>query len=107
MGRFDALTKLDDNQLYPSMAAIPTTPKQPQTQPQTNQPDKIKNHEVMKTRNHEDKPTPDGLTEKPDKYSTLLDSSLVKKIKIYSAEKEIKDYQVIAQALTEFFERNN
>jgi hypothetical protein len=52
-----------------------------------------------------------GLTrkpaiEKPEKYTTRLIASMIKQVKVYAAQHEIKDYEVIERALVEYFERN-
>ena len=62
----------------------------------------VKKPEIMKTRNHEDG-SPIDL---PVKYSTLLRPRFIKKIKINAAETELKDYEVIELALTEFFKKH-
>jgi hypothetical protein len=59
----------------------------------------------MKSRIHE-KPQFESLKDKPQKYSTLLYTHSIRNIKLYSAEKEIKDYEVIELALSAFFEKN-
>jgi hypothetical protein len=47
-----------------------------------------------------------GLTEKPEKYTTHLLPSLVKKVKLHAVEKEINDYDVINNALLSYFDKN-
>jgi hypothetical protein len=42
--------------------------------------------------------------EKVEKYTTHLEPSLVKKIKLAAIEKDIKDYEVVRLALTQYFE---
>jgi hypothetical protein len=64
------------------------------------------NHEILKTRKHEDVPPSTVLADKPQKYSTLLDSNLIKRVKLYATESDIKDYEVLELALTEFCERH-
>ena len=39
------------------------------------------------------------LVEKVEKYTTHLEPSLIKKLKVYAADKEMKDYQVVKKAL--------
>jgi hypothetical protein len=46
------------------------------------------------------------LTEKPEKYSTLMKPELTEKIKLYAAQRDIKDYEVIELALTEYFQKH-
>jgi len=53
----------------------------------------------MKTRIHEN----DASLDAPVKYSTLIRTQFIKKIKIHAAETDLKDYEVIELSLTEFF----
>ena len=50
-------------------------------------------------------PTHDGA-EKVEKYTTHLEPGLIKKVKHYAVEKEIKDYEVVKNALLLYFEQN-
>ena len=50
-------------------------------------------------------PAHDGA-EKVEKYTTHLEPSLIKKVKHYAVEKEIKDYEVVKDALLFYFEQN-
>jgi hypothetical protein len=40
------------------------------------------------------------------KYTTRLEPSLVKKIRLHAIEKDKKDYEVVRDALNQYFERN-
>jgi hypothetical protein len=107
MGRFDALTQLEEpkKSSRPSpVVAIPVNtqqstvvkdqssePKKP-TKPQTRLPTK-------------EPATLDSL-EKPEKYTTHLEPSLVKKLKLHATERDMKDYQVIKKALLLYFEKS-
>ncbi len=107
MGRFDALTQIEETLQKPTPSPVtlsPTSKKKPVPTIKPNEVD-IK-PENLKSRKPENLSTSDGLLEKPEKYSTLLEPSLIKKIKIFSAEREIKDYQVITKALIEYFEKH-
>ena len=44
--------------------------------------------------------------EEVEKYTTRLTPSMVKRIKIYAAQQDLNDYDVVAKALIEYFERN-
>jgi hypothetical protein len=44
--------------------------------------------------------------EKLEKYTTHLEPSLIKKVKLHAAEQEMKDYQVIRNALLLYFEKH-
>ncbi len=107
MGRFDALTQIEEKpqKPTPSPAAFSPTP-QKKIVPTIKTDKEEKKPEILKSRKPENNSPSDGLTDKPEKYSTLLEASLIKKIKIHAAEREIKDYQVIAIALTEYFEKH-
>ena len=65
-------------------------------------PRESKKPEIMKSRNHED----ESPIDTPVKYSTLIRSQLLKKIKIHAAETDLNDYDVIELALTEFFKNH-
>jgi hypothetical protein len=45
-------------------------------------------------------------SEKPEKYTTHLEPSLIKRLKIYATERDMKDYQVVKNALLLYFEKN-
>jgi hypothetical protein len=104
MGRFDALTQLEESKkssrpssvvtvaantqqssVVKSQSSEPKKPTKPQTRLPTNQPAIL-----------------DSL-EKPEKYTTHLEPSLVKKLKLHATEKDMKDYQVIKKALLLYF----
>jgi hypothetical protein len=108
MGRFDALTKLEEKTEIPAQNVAV---KSPTLQKSVSEPEKsgqevVKKPEFMKTRKPEKVSSTIEMVDKPEKYSTLLEATLIKKIKIFAAEREIKDYEVIARALTEYFEKN-
>jgi hypothetical protein len=46
------------------------------------------------------------VIEQVEKYTTRLIPSMVKRIKIYAAQQDMHDYDVVAKALIEYFERN-
>jgi hypothetical protein len=107
MGRFDALTHLEDTKpQHTPLPADHSPTRKTITTPNPNAPKDIaKKPDIMISRNHENISPPNTPKEKPVKYSTLLDAALIKKVKLAAAEKEIKDYEVIEQALTEYFSR--
>ena len=45
------------------------------------------------------------VQEKIEKYTTHLEPSMIKKIKIHASEYEIKDYQVVKDALLLYFDK--
>ena len=104
MGRYDALTQIEEKppQKTPLPDASTQSMKKPPIQAEQKQEQTVKKPEIMKTRNHED----DSPIDLPVKYSTLLKPHFIKKIKIHAAETELKDYEVIELALTEFFKKH-
>jgi hypothetical protein len=108
MGRFDALTKLEEipKELTPLPVSQSTTTKQSQVQPQRKPGGVIKKPEFMKSRKSESPSPRSSQPNKPEKYSTLIDSNLIRKLKVFAVEKDIKDYQVIEFALSEYFEKH-
>jgi hypothetical protein len=60
----------------------------------------------MISRIHEIPSPIEDTNDKPQKYSTLLYVNSIKKIKLFAANRGIKDYEVIELALTAFFEKN-
>lgn len=54
---------------------------------------------------HHETPTSGQDTDAREKYSTVLPKSLKKRLKVYAAENELDDCDVVSQALQEFFER--
>jgi hypothetical protein len=116
MGRFDALTHLEEAQ-PPKTSAKQNTPsdqndvKKAPPSPQASPPPLIQNApspqekspEIMNSRIHENLPLSESIQEKPQKYSTLLYGATIKRIKLYAAEQDMKDYEVIENALSTFF----
>ncbi len=104
MGRYDALTQIEEKppQKTPLPDASTQRMKKPTIQAEQKREQTVKKPEIMKTRNHEN----DSPIDLPAKYSTLLRTHFIKKIKIHAAETELKDYEVIELALTEFFKKH-
>jgi len=104
MGRFDALTKLEEqpSEKTPLPEVSPNPQKKTPPQPKQKPDSEVKKPEIMNSRNHED----DSPTDLPVKYSTLMRTHFIKKIKIHATETELKDYEVIELALTEFFKKH-
>ncbi len=106
MGRFDALTQIEElKKLNPQPAA--TSPSKPHQAPI----EKTQPNESTKTTKPQNRlPTSQSptlaLTEKPEKYTTHILPSLVKKVKLHAVEKEINDYDVINNALLLYFDKN-
>jgi hypothetical protein len=116
MGRFDALTELEEKPTQePSpvekeekvrKTANPQTAlhKSPQNRlPSSPQADKTASGFTDKTASGQNRKT---AKEKPDRYTTRLRADMVKRIKVFAAERDMDDYEVVEQALTEYFERN-
>lgn len=45
------------------------------------------------------------ITEVVEKYTTRLEPSLIKRVKHYALEHDIKDYEVVKQAVKEYLEK--
>ena len=110
MGRYDALTKLDDvpEKKTPSPAVSSTPPHQkkqyvPMKKEGGEQENMSTNPQTGKPTSHS--PTPE-FVEKPEKYTTHLEPSLVKQLKLFAVEKDLKDYQVIKNALLLYFKHS-
>ena|SRR2546425_12712288 len=109
MGRFDALTQLEEKgekNIPAPMGASPTLKNQ-RAQPVKNQGSELKkpaNPQTRKTANQSS--TLDSLN-KPEKYTTRLEPTLIKKIRIHAIEKDMKDYEVVRSALNQYFERDS
>ena len=118
MGRFDALTQLENSPVPHSPSSTRKPVRQPETlkagKPETLKdrlPDSPKagipesnlsgNHETLKTRKPES-----GSVVKAEKYSTQLEPSVIKRIKQYAIEHDIKDYEVVQAAITDYLARN-
>jgi hypothetical protein len=91
----------------PSKINVPQSKVTPKSDSQLSNKDvslrsESKKPEIMNSRNHED----DSPTDIPIKYSTLIRTHFLKKIKIHAAETDLKDYEVIELALTEFFKKH-
>lgn len=113
MGRFDAL-------LQPSKPATKTTahhveiPRKPENLKSGNpEPQKSGIREIMKTGKPENiisrKPEvlKSGIHDnlKNEKYSTLMHPTLMKRLKTFAIEHDIKDYEVLQMALTEYLNK--
>src|SRR6266566_1749087 len=46
------------------------------------------------------------VSEQVEKYTTRLVPSMVRQIKIFAAQQDMNDYDVVAKALLEYFEKN-
>ncbi len=116
MGRFDALTKLDDRQQDVKPPTVePSTPlpiKSEQSgEIQTNEVKKPANPQAGKTARPLARKTANPQLElvtfeKPEKYTTRLVPSLIKKVRVHAVDKDMKDYEVLSTALKQYFERN-
>jgi len=66
----------------------------------------LKKSKITKSKVHGNDGNLEVFKEKPEKYSTLLNVDLIKKIKLFAAEGDLKSYEVLERALTEFFEKH-
>jgi hypothetical protein len=114
MGRFDALRELDEQQPLnqaetpvaqppppPRRDTVPVAPAPQAGKSQGADGKKPANPQARKTAN-----LPLADVEKPEKYTTRLEPSLVKKIRLEAIEKDVKDYEVVRTALNQYFENN-
>jgi hypothetical protein len=106
MGRYDALTQLEEKpeKKTPPVVVSSPTSKHPQAQPPKS--DGAKKPANPQDRKPANLSTSLGSLEKPEKYTTRLEPSLVKKIRLDAVEKDMNDYDVVKTALTQYFERN-
>lgn len=106
MGRFDALTTLtnDAEQKAPVPDVPSPAPQTPVENAGTSPLPKSKKPDGKPPKRPATPSLPSASGEKPMKYSTLIDPGLIKKIKLYAAERELKDYEVIERALIAYFE---
>jgi hypothetical protein len=98
MGRFDALTQVEEPKKPDQPTAVSPTPPEQISQPS-------KNLSVIEKKPAKRSPTPDGV-EKPEKYTTRLEPSLVKKLQFHAVQNDMKDYEVVRIALQQYFDRN-
>jgi hypothetical protein len=110
MGRFDALTTLEEKQITKTPSPVVKSPtlNQPTNFTKIQQAEAKTIKKPTSTQVHKptnSSPTADP-TEKPEKYTTHLEPSMVKRIKRYALDEDMKDYQVIKEALLLFFEKN-
>ncbi len=77
-------------------------PTQKQHIPQTPQREI---REFMNSRIHETTGEQSAYS-KPEKFSTLLDPTLRRKVQEYAVQHKMKDYKVLELALREYFERH-
>lgn|SRR5512147_474194 len=108
-GVYTNLAKMRSDQnkeaMKPEPAVVSPAPKKLPSQAAIKHTEKAK----MFTNPQTDKPTNQSPIidhlEKPEKYTTHLEPSLVKKLKLHATERDLKDYQVIKQALLLYFEK--
>jgi hypothetical protein len=116
MGRFDALTQLEEKKEnkppIPEVPSLSVNISQMQNTKKGNESDKkpAKPQALLPasplTRKPAKPPLALELLDKPEKYTTRLEPSLVKKVRLHAIEKDIKDYEVVRMALNQYFERN-
>lgn len=111
MGRFDALTKLDNKTLEPTPPPAPQIEQLPEPLPSSKATViSVPKEEVKKTRKIQvrkpAKTVPsDTFEDALEKYSTRIKPSLLRKIKIFAAQNDLRDYEVIERALLFFLEK--
>jgi hypothetical protein len=113
MGRFDVLTQLDKKPI-PVSSLVEEPTRKPENQ-NAGLPESLKTSspDFKKTRIPENMETgkPENLKtsnqEKAEKYSTQLQPSIIKKIKQYALEHDVKDYEVIQKAVTDYLTKKS
>jgi hypothetical protein len=108
MGRFDALTQLDETQV-PAEKPRAQPPEDTSPVLDTPQPQGEKKHSSngKKPANRQTSKSINALQTKQDKfdkYSTYLRPGYKKELKSIALERDCKDYEVLDEALTLFFE---
>jgi hypothetical protein len=121
MGRFDELQQLDQMPRTPPPARAEKlpSPDEKARKPASGQAGKpegppnllpTKPLSIVTARPQARTPIPPRLStldsEIPEKYTTRLRPSMVRHVKIFAAERDINDYEVVEKALMEYFERN-
>jgi hypothetical protein len=127
MGRFDELTKLDEAPPKQAPKKLDTEAIEKDLKKQTAKddlkgsayfPEKTspaqvikqqvgKKPEIMKSGNHEKSTPLSTQQEKPEKYSTLLHSDRIKKLKLHATELDMKDYECLEMILDKYFENRS
>ena len=104
MGRFDALQNLEESQEKNNHPLVISPPVLEQVAKTTKSPEGKKSTKPQNRLPTKDSSSIDIL-EKPEKYTTHLEPSLIKKIKLHATERDMKDYQVVKKALLLYFEK--
>lgn len=102
MGRFDALTQID-KKLDKAPSSLQKPANLQTVLPASPQVRKPANPQVGKPVSPQTRKLREELVEK---YTTRLTPSMVRLIKIHAVQKDLKDYEVVEKALSEYFERN-
>jgi hypothetical protein len=92
MGRFDALTHLEDQPKKPAPSPVVSSPtaKKPPAQQTKQLKNEEKKPEIMKSRNPDTHSPTDSVKEKPQKYSTLLDANLINRLNFLQRKERLK-----------------
>jgi hypothetical protein len=108
MGRFDALSNLEEPQEpnAPPPVVVSPTLKHVESLPIQKQQGEVKKPANPFTRKTVIQPPAPAGVEKPERYTTRLEPSLVKRIRLDAIEKDMKDYEIVKTALAQYFERN-
>ncbi len=107
MGRFDALTQIEEPKKQKPVDAVVIPVKANQTKTDATQVNKSKKTTKPLTRLPTNQASTLDILEKPEKYTTHIFPSLVKKVKLHAVEKEINDYDVINKALLFYFDNHS
>ncbi len=106
MGRYDALTQIEEPKKPTAQPAVtPSSNAKQPTKPATLPQEAEKTTKPQNRLSTNQSSTPD-VAEKVEKYTTHIFPSLVKKVKLHALEQDINDYDVINNALLFYFDKN-
>jgi hypothetical protein len=108
MGRFDALTQLEENHVPAEKPSVQPpeaiSPASDTPQPQTAKKQEANGKKRAKQLSSKSINALQSKQDKFDKYSTYLRPGYKKVLKSLALERDCKDYEVLDEALTLFFE---
>jgi len=107
MGRYDALTQIDTKaKKAPSLIEKPANPQTVLSErPQAPFPANLQDGKPAKLNagKSANQQTRIPASEQVEKYTTRLEPSLIKEIKVFAAQHDMADYEVVQQAVKEYF----
>lgn len=94
---------LEGSAFFPSKST--PSPSPALKQPQNKQRVEVKKPAKPQTALPTKQPSSNNQIERAEKYTTRLKPSLVKKIRLEAVELDIKDYEVVTNAVNAYFEK--